>query len=698
MIPKFPVTYVAAGDREDSHTTPSDQAKPVTRAPFQDGLMRIKEEPLAHQVASNLVLQYDRQPLEDNSERLPSSLLREEVSHMTDDMSDLILQRGFGIDLADLSEPLDAWRCVEQCLQELSEVVDRHDAGGRHGTSDIPLHQAVLAASGGRNSDTAPVDRSGDDHRGGSGGRKRRPGQEEGNGNERCDDGSCNDDQDASREHAGGKRLKSASDDSRQRLSCPFRKRNKARFNYRDFESCAKPHACFSTLKRHVRNFHVRKRQQPLHKCPRCHAGFATEDECSEHVRLPPNQLCSVNPLPTESEGPDNPEDGISSQVALILAERKDDVKVGNWDGLWHTLFPADVKIPSSGEILPPSTPSGSGWNSILRAVFEPPIIAEIHEIETFLQNTKPTMARILQDRADGIVETINWGGHAYSTAIASSMNTAIGECLDDWLKQFKRSVIGMQHNLSDEMRSVAPSPRYRGPARTVLPSKATEGLSSNPRLIRPREAQSGPTSEIRQDATTEDDLSSWLPTDANLHDSIPGSVHCNWQSSMACIPSHQTGFYGHSSDHYHPPTPTPRPRNPDSVANGIGFIPPEMSYMERTNEASSSMPSSVPLLTLQNTQDILGAVRVPYIYDFKQPSSLSRDSGIGLSAGPSNRTSQEFELIDPGAPSGRIDEHVAASIGLQPEHGRNQDVTKTQPAGKVTWNGYEKYLEDFMN
>ncbi|KAK3297414.1 uncharacterized protein B0H64DRAFT_123872 [Chaetomium fimeti] len=98
-------------------------------------------------------------------------------------------------------------------------------------------------------------------------------------------------------------------------LNCPYRKRNKERFNIRDHVKCTNPFKEFAHLKSHIKTCH--KRQRPLIQ----HEGQVEGDV----------------------------EDGITEDIDNLLVARKNRHKVSNWEVLWKTLFPLDTKVPSPG-------------------------------------------------------------------------------------------------------------------------------------------------------------------------------------------------------------------------------------------------------------------------------------------------------------------------------------------------------------
>ncbi|KAK4128032.1 hypothetical protein N657DRAFT_675876 [Parathielavia appendiculata] len=122
---------------------------------------------------------------------------------------------------------------------------------------------------------------------------------------------------------------------------CPFRKRNPARFNFRDHEDCARgPFSSVLELIHHIRNQH---RRQPIrHQCRRCKHGFGSEMELEQHSLLPREQMCEVISLSL-----DDPEDGITDEMArtLVTAEYAPE-GVWSWEKIWHWVFPNDSDVP----------------------------------------------------------------------------------------------------------------------------------------------------------------------------------------------------------------------------------------------------------------------------------------------------------------------------------------------------------------
>ena len=98
--------------------------------------------------------------------------------------------------------------------------------------------------------------------------------------------------------------------------------------------------------RRHIITHHGRKPRH--HQCRRCKDQFDTETELEEHLLLPRDQICEVNPRTL-----DDPEDGITDGIANILAARGATEETQTWEGIWRTLFPSDPEVPEPGVLRP---------------------------------------------------------------------------------------------------------------------------------------------------------------------------------------------------------------------------------------------------------------------------------------------------------------------------------------------------------
>ncbi|KAK3370384.1 hypothetical protein B0H63DRAFT_315385 [Podospora didyma] len=136
-----------------------------------------------------------------------------------------------------------------------------------------------------------------------------------------------------------------------QPLSCPFRKRNRQRFNYRLHKSCTNPFKDVQAVKAHVRNWHKLSVEQSSHQCPRCWETFSSKKGLTQHASHPVDQICEPREQPVNNN---EPEDGITDKTSNSLVARKGKDKVSSWDDMWNLLFPDDINVPS-----PDHEPSG---------------------------------------------------------------------------------------------------------------------------------------------------------------------------------------------------------------------------------------------------------------------------------------------------------------------------------------------------
>ncbi|KAL2264592.1 hypothetical protein VTJ83DRAFT_7102 [Remersonia thermophila] len=123
--------------------------------------------------------------------------------------------------------------------------------------------------------------------------------------------------------------------------SCPFRKRNPARFNIRDYEACARrPFRSIPGLIHHIFTHH--RRQASTYQCRRCKTRFSSEMALEAHLTLPRDQICDVNPSLH-----DDPEDGIPEDNLRVLVAQGGALQDWwTWESIWQLVFPEDLEVP----------------------------------------------------------------------------------------------------------------------------------------------------------------------------------------------------------------------------------------------------------------------------------------------------------------------------------------------------------------
>lgn len=110
-------------------------------------------------------------------------------------------------------------------------------------------------------------------------------------------------------------------------------------------------HTSDAANRRHVGLFH-RRASAKLLVCRRCQEHFLTSEALDDHLRVSLDQMCATR----EAQGPDNtarhgPEDGITTEIAIKLADRKSRTQVLDWSTLWKVLFPEDDRTLPEGEL-----------------------------------------------------------------------------------------------------------------------------------------------------------------------------------------------------------------------------------------------------------------------------------------------------------------------------------------------------------
>ncbi|KAK4034174.1 hypothetical protein C8A01DRAFT_18964, partial [Parachaetomium inaequale] len=163
---------------------------------------------------------------------------------------------------------------------------------------------------------------------------------------------------------------------------CPFRQRNPARFNVRDHEVCARsPFVSLRGLKHHIITHHGRKSVR--HQCRRCNEQFENEIAFERHLRLPRDQMCEVKASP-----PVDYEEGISGEIASVMAARDPTEETWTWEGIWRLVFPDD-DVPEPAHTL-------GQWKLTILA-FQP--VTELVEVEQAFDEGQELLKESLREK-----------------------------------------------------------------------------------------------------------------------------------------------------------------------------------------------------------------------------------------------------------------------------------------------------------
>lgn len=265
-----------------------------------------------------------------------------------------ILSREFNLRLGHSEPPPDALEAVRACLDRISRSLQMVSAVGSFVPAVSYLHGsgstggARSAPSGQGSGDTTYKDHPGSGgmkplapHPGGSG---------NGNGASRGDDEDDNDTRGGqhppNRQGDGDGATASAADPNKnQEFPCPFRMRKPWRFNFREWQTCAKARfKNISEVKRHICQHHM---QQPfIRTCVRCDAGFTRDEDWLAHMLADNQDMCAVRPRSSLAD------EVISKAIADRLRKRSEHF---DWPKLWRTLFPGDQgTVPEPGKFQAP--------------------------------------------------------------------------------------------------------------------------------------------------------------------------------------------------------------------------------------------------------------------------------------------------------------------------------------------------------
>ncbi|ROT42861.1 hypothetical protein SODALDRAFT_327020 [Sodiomyces alkalinus F11] len=253
-----------------------------------------------------------------------------------DDVLNYVLQAVYGVELDEVTAPPDLIRhFAARFIQDVGRAAFRWSpiAHPTHATSTSTRGSSTAPAPAGSTTRRNSQQQQQQQQQQQGGKRKKagpgRPGDEEGDnmGDEEGDSG------------APFKRAKQTpkEPDEGLRLSCPFRKKNPARFNVREHYSCSMTYfSKFAELRQHIVKQH--KRVDPsAFVCDRCNRDFPCRKDLRDHQRLPREQMCDI----TDHD----PESGIDGSTATKLLSRKRASGMSadvQWREIWGLLFPDD--------------------------------------------------------------------------------------------------------------------------------------------------------------------------------------------------------------------------------------------------------------------------------------------------------------------------------------------------------------------
>ncbi|KAH9230779.1 hypothetical protein K456DRAFT_467012 [Colletotrichum gloeosporioides 23] len=270
-----------------------------------------------------------------------------ETSPSVDDICGLVLSNAFNISLSQVSHPEEAWESVRRCLNELSVITS---LSHEHSPSPSEGHVRV-ANSFSRDADPEQTASENsllpdDGHHGVNRDRKRRRSDASGGPSRRGGNSNNNDDEKNGKCSENGSKTRKKGK-TNGRYTCPYRKRNPLRFNVRQHPSCATvAHDSISLVKRHIRLFHQRTTANSF-VCRRCQETFPTSETLDNHIRVPSDQMCMIREQGIYNVIHHDPEDGITTEEGIKLADRKSRTQVLDWSTLWEVLFPEDGTVPS---------------------------------------------------------------------------------------------------------------------------------------------------------------------------------------------------------------------------------------------------------------------------------------------------------------------------------------------------------------
>ncbi|KAF6827479.1 ankyrin repeat protein [Colletotrichum plurivorum] len=230
--------------------------------------------------------------------------LSADLNSLAEDMCDLVLSRAFGVSMDDVARPQDVWASIRRCLGELSAVTSEPTGIANCPATPEPGDQEMQdneAPQPNASNAAFPALQP-------STSLRKRPLHSEGRNDDDPDD-------------------------------CGSNSNGNDRGRDRNWDS--------STGQDTKRSKGERPNRANQHfACSRCHEKFGTLRDRDAHLRVSPDKICSIRDV-VDNPVIDDPEDGITTEIAERLRDRRAKVSVTNWAALWYALFPEDEEIKS---------------------------------------------------------------------------------------------------------------------------------------------------------------------------------------------------------------------------------------------------------------------------------------------------------------------------------------------------------------
>ncbi|KUJ14491.1 uncharacterized protein LY89DRAFT_736524 [Mollisia scopiformis] len=153
-------------------------------------------------------------------------------------------------------------------------------------------------------------------------------------------------------------------------FACPFRKRDPAKYNVHDWQTCSlNPYRSITLVKQHLYRSHC------VFQCSRCKITFDNKEQLETHQL--DATICELSSAPLS--------DGITSDIQQQLMMRKPGARgaVENWMNIYRILFPT-APLPNSPYFEPPSEEELTLENTD----------RELDDYESYVRSQLPTSLR----------------------------------------------------------------------------------------------------------------------------------------------------------------------------------------------------------------------------------------------------------------------------------------------------------------